>query len=91
MGDIDKMAQVMLGKVCRDEGAARLYGGEGELGLWLMVWRWHVYSYDGCMSATEGCIFFSEITVVTEMDHGVRVHAWAQGLRWRACELATDS
>ena len=54
MGDIDKMAQVMLGDVCRDEDAARLYGGEGELGLWLMVWRWHVYISDGCTSAMEG-------------------------------------
>ena len=60
MEDIDKMAQVMVKKVCRDEGAARLYGGEGELGLWLMVWRWHVYSGDGCTSATEGCIFFRD-------------------------------
>ena len=58
MEDIDKMAQVVLQNVFCDEGAARLYGGEGELGLWLMVWRWHVDSGDGCMSATEGCIFF---------------------------------
>ena len=35
--------------------------------------------------------FFSGINLVAELDHGVRVHAWAQGLRWRACELATDS
>ena len=27
MGDIDKMAQVMLGDVCCDEDAARAYGG----------------------------------------------------------------
>ena len=60
MGDIDRMAQVMLGDVCCDEDAARLYGGEGESGLWLMVWRWHVYCGDGCMSATEGCIFFRD-------------------------------
>ena len=33
--------------------------------------------------------FFSEISSVTEMDHGVCVHAWAQGLRWRAREVAT--
>ena len=91
METIDKTAQGKGGSVFCDEGAARLYGGEGELGLWLMVWRWHVYSCDGCTSALEGCVFFPGITLVTELDHGVRVHAWAQGLRWRACELATDS
>ena len=54
-----------------------------------MVWRRHAYSCDGCMSALEAA-FFSEITLVAELDHCVRVHAWAQGLRWRASELATD-
>ena len=45
----------------------------------------------GGTSALEGCVVFFEITLVAELDHGVRVHVWAQGLRWRVCELAIDS
>ena len=37
-------------------------------------------------SALEGCVFFPEISSVTDVDHGVRVRARAQGLRWHACE-----
>ena len=61
MEDIDKMAQVMLGKVCRDEGAARLYGGEGELDLWFMDRSMCVDSQEAC-SKDPGCYdFFSRI------------------------------
>ena len=60
-------------------------------------WDYGLWCGDGMCTVVMGAqvlrraVFFSEITVVSEMDHGVRVHAWAQGLRWRACELATDS
>ena len=61
-------------------------GGAG-MGFWIMCED----SQEAC-SKDPGCYdFFFQDRFVTEMDDGVRVHVWAQGLRWRACELATDS
>ena len=47
-------------------------------------------SQEAC-SKDPGCYDFFQDRFVTEMDDGVRVDAWARGLRWCACELATDS
>ena len=61
MEDINKMAQVMLKNVFCDEGAARLYGGEGELDLWFMDRSMCVDSQEAC-SKDPGCYdFFSRI------------------------------
>jgi len=42
-------------------------------------------------SKDPGCYDFFQDRFVTEMDDGVRVHVWAQGMRWCACDLAMDS
>ena len=57
-------------------------------GLWTGTCVWTVRRHAARIQ--DATIFFQD-RFVTEMDVGVRVHAWAQGLRWRACELATDS
>ena len=61
MEAINKTAQGIGGDVCRDEGAARLYGGEGELDLWFMDRSMCVDSQEAC-SKDPGCYdFFSGI------------------------------
>ena len=54
--------------------------------LWCMNWRVCVDSREACRSDPGSYSFFSLNRFVTEMDRGVRVCAWSQGLRWHACE-----
>ena len=64
--------------------------GGAEMGFWFMDWTMCEDSQEAC-SKDPGCYDFFQDRFVTEMDDGVRVHVWAQGLRWRACEVAMDS
>ena len=56
------------------------------MSLWFMDRRVCLDSREACSSDPGGYNFFSQDRFVTEMDRGVRVCAWTQGMRWRACE-----